>query len=117
MVPMLAAVKQDELSTPIASVLAMTFACSLGSAVFWHGIPFIAKQSYGFTQVRTLAMAAAMGGTYTLGAFTAGRVTRLFERRLSPRGVLGACVGVLAMVSLGPAFVDGQWALWVAGIM
>src|SRR3990172_6400530 len=113
---MLAAVKQDDVATPMAAVLVMTFACSLGTGVFWHGIPFIAKHTYGFTQTRNLAMAAAMGAIYTLGAFTAGRLTRRVERRVSPRGLLATCVAALAAVSRGPILASGEWALWLAGI-
>jgi hypothetical protein len=103
--------------TPLAAVLGLTFLCSLGTGVFWHGVPFIAKHSYDFGQTRNLLLAAAMGGVYTLGAFTAGRVTRLVERWLTPRGVLASCVGVLALVCLGPITVDGEWVLWLAGIV
>ncbi len=116
MVPMLAAVKQEDHSTPLGAVLVMTFACSLGTGVFWHGIPFIAKHTYGFTQTRNLVMAAAMGGIYTLGAFTAGRLTRRVERLMSPRGVLAASIAALVAVSAGPILASGEWALWVAGI-
>jgi hypothetical protein len=59
-----------------------------------------------------------MGGVYTIGAFTAGRLTRLVERWLAPRGVLAACLIVLALVCLGPILTEGQeWALWVAALI
>ena len=51
-----------------------------------------------------------------IGAFTAGRMTRLVERWLTPRGVLAACVGVLGLVCLGPITAAGQWALWLAAL-
>ena len=114
---MLAAVKHKNDATPLGAVLVMTFACSLGTGVFWHGVPFIAKHTYGFAQARNLLLAAAMGGIYTFGAFTAGRLTRLVEHRLTPRTVLAACVTTLAAVSLGPILARGQWALWLAGIV
>ncbi|MHC4827609.1 MAG: hypothetical protein ACYTEY_13715, partial [Planctomycetota bacterium] len=108
---------RDDRATPLAAVLGLTFLCSLGTGVFWHGVPFIAKHTYDFSQTRNLLLAAAMGGVYTLGAFTAGRVTRLVERWLTPRGVLAACVTTLAVVCLGPITVDREWALWLAAIV
>jgi hypothetical protein len=104
-------------ATPLGAVLGLTFLCSLGTGVFWHGVPFIAEQTYGFSQPRTLLLAATMGGIYTVGAFTAGGLTRLVERWLSPRGVLGWCVTVLGVVCLAPIAVNGAWALWVAALV
>jgi hypothetical protein len=103
--------------TPLGAVLGLTFLCSLGTGVFWHGVPFIAKHTYDFSQTRNLILAAAMGGIYTLGAFTAGRVTRLVERWLTPRSVLAACVGILVLVCLGPITAAGEWALWLAALV
>ena len=109
---------RDDRVTPLGAVLGLTFLCSLSTGVFWHGVPFIAKHTYEFSQTRNLLLAAAMGGVYTIGAFTAGRVTRLVERWLTPRGVLAACIMVLALVCLGPIItVDQEWALWLAALM
>jgi hypothetical protein len=109
---------RDDRVTPLGAVLGLTFLCSLGTGVFWHGVPFIAKHTYDFSQTRNLLLAAAMGGVYTIGAFTAGRLTRLVERWLTPRGVLAACIMVLALVCLGPIITDDQeWALWLAALM
>ena len=108
---------RDDRVTPLGAVLGLTFLCSLGTGVFWHGVPFIAKHTYDFSQTRNLLLAAAMGGVYTIGAFTAGRLTRLVERWLTPRGVLAACMIVLALVCLGPITVDREWALWLAALM
>ena len=80
--------KQDPETTPLAAVLALTFVCSMGTGVFWHAVPFIAKHTYDFAQARNLLLSLAMGGVYTIGAFTAGRLTRWIEHRLSARGVL-----------------------------
>lgn len=114
---MLAAVSNDSRVTPLGAVLAVTFLCSLGTGVFWHGIPFIAKHTYGFAQARNLVLAIAMGCVYTVGAFTAGRLTRWVERRLAPREVLGVALGVLALVSLCPIAVGGEWALWLSALV
>ena len=101
-------------ATPLAGVLILTGLCSLGTGVFWHGIPFIAKHSYQFGQTRTLVLYAAMGVIYATGAFTAGRLTRRLERWVSPRGVLVAVIGTQAVVCVCPIAFEGEWALWLA---
>ena len=108
---------RDQDATPLGAVLALTFVCSIGTGIFWHGIPFIAKHTYDFPQTRNLLLAFAMGGVYTLGAFTAGLVTRRIEHHLSPRGVLAVSVTTLSLVCLGPLVVRGEWALWVAALV
>ena len=104
-------------ATPLGAVLTVTFLCSLGTGVLWHGVPFIAKHTYGFSQERNLVLAAAMGAVYTAGAFTAGGLTRWVERRLTPRDVLAVSIGILALVSLLPIFFAGVWSLWVAALV
>ena len=111
------AVKRDSQVTPLAAVLALTFVCSLATGVFWHGVPFIAKHSYGFPQTKNLLLACAMGAVYTLGAFTAGRLTRYVEHTLSARGVLAVSITALSVVCLAPVAVPAEWALWVAALV
>ncbi len=100
--------------TPLWAVLAVTFLCSLGGGVFWHGLPFIAKHTYGFSQTRNLVLAAVMGVVYTIGAFRAGAITRWAERWASPRAVLALCCAVEGLACLLPLVVAAEWALWVA---
>jgi hypothetical protein len=109
-------VKQDPETTPLAAVLALTFVCSMGTGVFWHAVPFIAKHTYDFAQARNLLLSLAMGGVYTIGAFTAGRLTRWIEHRLSARGVLRVSVTTLSVVCLAPLLVRDEWALWLAAL-
>ncbi|MHC4413833.1 MAG: MFS transporter [Planctomycetota bacterium] len=103
-------------STSLPAVLALTFLCSLGTGVFWHGVPFIAKHTYGFGQTRNLVLYAVMGAIYTLGAFGAGPMTRRLERWVTTRGILAVTVSVQALLCLGPVVFRGQWALWLAVI-
>ena len=98
-------------------MLAVTFVCSLATGVFWHAVPFIAKHSYDFPQTKNLLLAFAMGGVYTLGAFTAGRLTRYIEHRLNARGVLAVSVTTLSVVCLAPVAVPAEWALWMAALV
>ncbi len=103
-------------TTSLGTVLAVTALCSLGTGVFWHGVPFIAKHTYEFSQTRNLVLYAAMGVVYTIGAFRAGALTRWVEHWLSPRGVLEAAVGIQGIFCLLPVLFQGQWALWAAAV-
>ena len=103
-------------TTSLGTVLAVTALCSLGTGVFWHGVPFIAKHTYEFSQTRNLVLYAAMGVVYTIGAFRAGALTRWVEHWLSPRGVLMAAVGIQGILCVLPVLFPGQWALWVAAV-
>ena len=108
---------RDPGTTPLPAVLGVTFVCSMGTGVFWHAIPFIAKHTYDFEQTRNLLLSAAMGGVYTVGAFSAGTVTRWVERWLCPRDVLGVCMAILALVCLVPLLVVGAGALWLTAVV
>ncbi|MHC5003423.1 MAG: MFS transporter [Planctomycetota bacterium] len=104
-------------AAPLPSILAVTFLASLGTAVFWHGLAFVAKHSYGFEQGRNLVLYAFMGVLYMFGAWRAGAVARRFERRLSPRGVLAWSLGVQAVACGLPILVAAEWALWAAATL
>lgn len=95
-------------------VLVIVFLVSLGTGVFWHGLAFIAKHSYGFDQTRNLTLYALMGTVYTIGAFNAARVTRAIERFVSPRLVLGLTVGGQGVACVVPVVFASESALWVS---
>ncbi|MHC5022744.1 MAG: MFS transporter [Planctomycetota bacterium] len=101
-------------TSALAPVLLVTFLASLGTGVFWFGLPFIARQAFDFSQLRNLALSAMMGVIYTLGAFRAGSITRRLERRLSPRSVLGWCLALQALACLLPVATSREWGLWIA---
>jgi hypothetical protein len=101
-------------ATPLAAILALTFLASIGTGVFWHGLPFIAKHTYEFTQRRNLVMYALMGVVYAAGAFRSGPITRWLGCAIEPREVLAACLGLQAVVCLLPVLLGREWALWLA---
>jgi MFS family permease len=101
-------------STSLAWVLAITFLASLGTGVFWHGLSFIAKHSYGFTEARNFVLYGVMGGIYTAGAFWSGWLTRAAGRRLSPRGLLAWCIGLQGAFCAVPLVSRSEWTLWVS---
>jgi len=99
--------------TGLPAVLVVTLLGSLGTGVFWHGLSFIAKHTYGFSQPRNLTLYALMGAIYMAGAFNAGRATRALDRWLCPRGVLGCAFAGQAALCALPVIMRNEWALWV----
>ena len=97
---------------PLGAVLWLTFAASLGTGVFWNGIPFIAKESYGFTQSRILVLYVVVGLSYVIGAFLAGTLLRRVERWLAPRSVLVIILFLEAAICFLPRLFEGIWVLW-----
>ncbi len=100
--------------THLGWVLWVTFLASLGTGVFWHGLSFVAKHTYGFGQTRNLLLFALMGAVYAVGAFGAGAVTRRLRRLVSPRSLLAWAITLQAAVCALPITTDSEWALWVA---
>jgi hypothetical protein len=97
-------------------MLSATFLISIGTGVFWNGLPFVAKHAYGFSAQRNFLLFAVMGGLYMIGAFKAGAVTRLVGRSLSPRTLLISVTLTQALLCLAPVLFAGEWALWFAAI-
>jgi MFS family permease len=93
--------------------MAITFLASLGTSVFWNGLSFVAKHDYGYTQKQNLLLYLSTGIVYVFGAANSGRLTRLVERRLSPRGVLMMICVVMAAACPLVLFGGGSWPLWV----
>lgn len=100
-------------ATGLPAILVVTLLASLGTGVFWHGLSFIAKHTYDFSQPRNLTLYALMGAIYMCGAFNAGRATRAIERRLSPRGIVAWAFGLQAVLCAMPVVLQGEWAFWV----
>ncbi len=111
---MIGAVHKKQVSkTGLPAVLAVTLLASLGTGVFWHGLSFIAKHTYGFSQPRNLALYALMGAIYMVGAFNAGRVARALQRWLTPRNILAWAFGWQAALCVLPVVLKDEWALWL----
>ena len=91
--------------TPLPAVLALTVMASVGTGVIWNGVAFIAKHRYDFSEERSLWLYFVMGVTYVLGAFAAGRVTKLVMRRLSHRRLMAVILLAQSAVCFGPLFV------------
>ncbi|MCA9296531.1 MAG: hypothetical protein KC983_08435, partial [Phycisphaerales bacterium] len=87
----------------LLTLLIVTALASVGTGIFWVGVPFIAHAQYGLSKQANLPLSLASGVTYVIGAFASGRVLRRIERHLSPRGAI-VCIlivqGVICMVPL-----------------
>ena len=74
--------------TSLFASLGLTAFASVGTSVIWNGLPFIAKQQYGFSEAKNLALYLLIGLVYVIGALSAGKWTRAVEKHCSPRKLL-----------------------------
>lgn len=106
-------------------VLALTFLASIGAAVTWNGIYYVAKDLYGYGAVENLRMAAVLGLAYAVAAFFASRITRGVTRlvgRLTgtppcTRTLLIANLILSAATSLIPIVVPTEAGIWIFGLV
>jgi hypothetical protein len=91
----------------------VTFFASIGTGVVWNGISFIAETDYHFEKGRTLLLYLVMGATYVAGAFSAGRVVRMLEERLSPRSTLALILAGEAVVCVSLGLLRTDAMLWI----
>ncbi len=116
--------------TSLWAVLAFTFLNSIGSAVIYQGIFFIAREGYAFGPGQRFGLGLVYGLTYIPGALFIGPLLRRLERTgsLSPRGVLAAVMFLMAALCwlpslaqhlagsapalAGAAKVGGGWSIW-----
>ncbi|MBX3407148.1 MAG: hypothetical protein KF869_10315 [Phycisphaeraceae bacterium] len=111
--------------TPVWAVLLFTFLNSIGSAVLYTGLFFIAETVYGFGAGELFGIALVYGLTYIPGARFIGPLLRRIEQAASPRTVLAWVMLAAAALCWLPTLADGSapedrpgaargaWALWV----
>ncbi|MCB9846635.1 MAG: hypothetical protein H6811_11705 [Phycisphaeraceae bacterium] len=104
-------------AAPLSAVLALSALASMGTGVFWHGVPFIMTEEFGYQRGGTLALALACGAVYVAGASLAGRALRRLERRASARSVLGTVLLGLGGLTSVPAFIESDVAVWVTAML
>ncbi|UCD76848.1 MAG: MFS transporter [Phycisphaerales bacterium] len=103
--------------TPLPAVMVLTALASVGTAVIWNGIAFVAKHDYGFNKRQTLLMYLLIGVVYVVGALSTGPLTRKLKGTVSSRGLLAVILIIQSAVCITPILFDGQWVLWmVAGV-
>lgn len=76
--------------SPVWTVMALTWACSLGTGVGWNGIFFIAESALRYTDRANIIMAFALGIAYTGCAWCSAPLHAMVmrSRRLTTRGML-----------------------------
>lgn len=110
--------------TPLWAVLTFTFLNSVGSAVVYAGVFFLAKAQYDFSQRDNFALALLYGLTYIPAALAVGPLTRKLARAgIKPRTVLrGIMISMAALCvlpwlaqALGLVRPGGSaWPIWLA---
>ncbi|MFK7959541.1 MAG: hypothetical protein AB8G96_03375 [Phycisphaerales bacterium] len=102
---------------PLGRLLILTGLASLGTGVFWHGLPFIAKSVHGYDQQDVLVLFTVLGGLYTAGAFTAHRLLAAIAHWASTRTVLLAGLGAQTAACGLPLVSDHPWTMWTSAII
>lgn len=114
-------------ATPLWAVLALTWIGSLGTAVSWSGVFFVAEHAHGYDERENLALAITQGVAYFVAAFFARRWTSLLAaaiavpmrstRRASPRATLVAINAALACFALLPLAFRSELGVWLFGVL
>lgn len=105
--------------TPLWAILAFTFLNSIGSAVVYSGIFFLAKSQYSFTQTQNFALGLLYGLTYIPGAIAIGPVLRRIAGvGAAPRHVLAFIMLSMTLLCWLPwaaarSGVSGAWPIWL----
>lgn len=111
-------------TTPLWAVLSLTFLSSIGSAIVYAGVFFLAETQYHFTQRDNFLLALLFGVAYIPGACFAGPILRILRRAgLSPRAMLVLIVTLMGALCFLPILASaaapggGQggasWPIWV----
>lgn len=82
---------------------------SMAGGVVAHGIYFLARAAWGFTDTENLLLAAALFVPYVPAALLAGPV----GRRVGPRRALQVANVVMILAGLGLASQPPSWAAWL----
>jgi hypothetical protein len=110
--------------TPLWTVLTLTFLCSIGSAVIYGGVFFLAESpQYKFSEMGNFLLALVFGLVYMPAAYSAGAAQRALRKiGITPRAILAAmmlCMGLICFVPwIADHFASGTtlprpaWPLW-----
>jgi hypothetical protein len=103
---------------PLGNLLLVTFMASVSGGAFWAGIFFVTAGHYGFSTVRNLVLAGAMGLVYAIGARSTGALSRALRAQLSPRAVLASALGLWGLAALLPLLArQSEPLLWAAALL
>jgi len=81
----------------LTPILIISFLYSLGTAVLWNGLAFVAKEHYAFSEAANLGLAIFNGALYAIGAFASGPLLRRFST-LTPRRFVAIVLAIQALL-------------------
>ena len=102
-------------ASSLVATLCLTAFASIGTSVVWNGLPFIAKQYYGFDEYENFSLFLLIGLLYIVCAFASGKLTSLFNKVCSSRAILALLLVMQGTVCTLPLLFESSWVVWVAG--
>ncbi len=106
---------KNSTASSLVATLCLTAFASIGTSVVWNGLPFIAKQYYGFDEFENFSLFLLIGLLYIVCAFTSGKLTVLFNKACSSRAILAILLVIQGTVCTFPLLFESSWVVWVAG--
>ncbi len=97
------------------ATLSLTAFASIGTSVVWNGLPFIAKQYYGFNESQNFSLFLLIGFLYIVCAFASGKLTAFVNSVCSSRTILAVLLVMQGTVCSLPLLFESAWVVWVAG--
>lgn len=107
--------QQNSAASSLVATLCLTAFASIGTSVVWNGLPFIAKQYYGFDESENFSLFLLIGLLYIVCAFASGKLTEFVNKACSSRTILALLLVMQGTVCTLPLLVESQWVVWVAG--
>lgn len=107
--------QQNSAASSLFATLCLTAFASIGTSVIWNGLPFIAKQYYGFDESENFSLFLLIGLLYIVCAFASGKLTEFVNKACSSRTLLALLLVIQGAVCVLPLLIESQWVVWVAG--
>ncbi len=100
------------------AVLAVTWLCSLGTSIGWHGIFFVTTERFAFSRAENLVLEIPMGLAYAIVALAAGALLERgwHRRRRSTRSALVSLHLASVLLCSLPVVVQTRLAVWIFAI-
>ncbi len=98
------------------AILLLSLLLSVCTGMLWSGIPFIARDAYGYQEADVLVLFLAIGIVYVFAAMSASTALVLLKKWLSPRGFLVCILLGQALVCLTPLWLTSPWVIWLVAL-
>ena len=102
--------------TRLWAILLFTLLLSVCTGMLWSGLPFIARDAYGYLENEVLVLFFAIGLTYVIAAMSASPLLFLLRRWLSPRAFLSCLLVAQALVCLTPLWITSPAVVWLVAL-